>query len=147
MPPRQLWFFRFGCWATIVTAAVHLVGHVMPPPTAVNDTERQIRELASTYRFAWPGGAHRTLADFQDGFSLMFALLLVGMGCMGLVVAKRGRDDVALMSGTARTLAVTSVALMIVSLIKFFIVPTMFLAVMATCFLVASVEAPSPSQS
>ena len=28
MVPRQVWLFKLGCWIAIVTAAVHLVGHV-----------------------------------------------------------------------------------------------------------------------
>jgi hypothetical protein len=144
MPPRQLWFFQFGCWATIVTAAVHMVGHVMPPAAPLNDTERQIMDLTTAYRFTLPGGAHRSVVNFLDGFSLMFALGLAGLGCIGLIVQKRGRHDGPLMSGVARALAVTSVGFMVVSLTNFFIIPTFFLAIMAICFLVASVEPPRP---
>jgi len=46
------------------------------------------------------------------------------------------------MYGVARTFAVASVVLLAISLLQFFIVPTMAIAVMALCFLVASVEAP-----
>ena len=142
MPRRQLWFFQFGCWTTIVTAVVHLAGHLMPQSPPANDTERQLLQLATTYRFTLPGGAQRSTVDVLDGFTLSFALLLAGIGAAGLVVHKRGREDATLMTGVARALAVTSVALTIISLTNFFIVPTLFIAVMAICFLVASVESP-----
>jgi hypothetical protein len=142
MPQRQLWFFQFGCWSTIVTGVVHLVGYVMPQDPPANETERQLIDMATHYRFTFPGGAHRSVVDFLDGFSLAFALMLVGLGSLGLIIQKRGRHDVALMAAAARCLAVMAVVLVVISLTKFFIIPTLFLAVMATCFLVASVESP-----
>jgi len=134
--------FKFGCWAAILTAALHLAGHLAGPQAPVNDTERQLVELATTYKFALPGGTARSLMDFVDGFSLMFALLVATIGGVGLLVAKRGHEDVALISGVARAFAVSTVALLGISLAKFFIIPTLCIAVMATCFLVASIEAP-----
>ena len=142
MPPRQLWIFKFGCWAALATAVIHLAGHLAGPQAPVNDTERQLVELATAYRFALPGGAERSLMDFMNGYSLTYALLVATIGGVGLVVEKRGRDDVTLMSGVARMFAVCTVVLLGISLSKFFIVPTLCIAVMAVCFLVASVEAP-----
>jgi len=91
MVPRQLWIFRFGCWVAFVAAAVHLAGHLAGPAAPANDTERQLAALAASYRYTLPGGAHRTLMDFLDGFSLMFALLVAALGALGLITAKRGR--------------------------------------------------------
>jgi hypothetical protein len=142
MPRRQVWIFKFGCWAAMVSAVVHLAGHLAGPLTPVNDTERQLLGLATTYRFVLTGGAHRSLMDLLDGFSLMFPLFLATIGAVGLAVEKRGRGDAALMSAVARMFAVSTVVLLGVSLLKFFIVPTLFIAVMAVCFLVASVESP-----
>jgi hypothetical protein len=137
--------FTFGCRMTIGTAVVQLIGHVAGPQAPANDTERQLLELATTYRYALPGGTERSLMDFVDGFSLMLPVMLVAIGVAGIVVQKRGRHDLALMLGIARTFAVTSVVLLALSLLKFFIVPTMCFAAMATCFLVASVEGPVES--
>jgi len=142
VPPRQLWLFQFGCWAAVTIAVVHLAGHLMGPQVPANDTERQLLTLATTYRFTLPGGAERSLMDFLNGFSLMFSLLVATMGGVGLIVQKRARQDVPLMLGVARTFTVSSAALLGLSLTNFFIVPTLFLAVMAVCFFCASVKAP-----
>jgi uncharacterized membrane protein len=85
------------------------------------------------------------MMDFVDGYSLVIALLLATMGGVGLLVQKRAREDVLLMSGMARMMAVSSVVLLVISLMKFFIVPTLFIALMVVPFLVASVEAPLPA--
>ena len=51
-----------------------------------------------------------------------------------------------LMSGIAKACALTSVVLLVVAVIKFSVVAALPMAVMATCFLVASVEAPTDSE-
>ena len=139
MPPRQVFLFKFGCWAAFATAALHLVGHVTGPAAPVNDTERQLAELATTYRYALPGGAERSLMDFLNGFSLMFSLFLATLGALGLVIAKRGRDDEVLIKTAARLLAGVSAVLVVISMTHFFIIPSMCLALMAVSFACASV--------
>jgi hypothetical protein len=142
MPPRQLWLFKFGCWLTIATAVLHLAVHLAGPPAPSNDTEQRLWDLATTYRFALAGGAERSLMDMANGFSLIVALLLATLGGIGLIVEKRAHQDRALMSATARMMAVSAVVMLGISLTNFFIVPSLCLAMMAVCFIVASVEAP-----
>ena len=140
MPDRQIWFFKFGCWVAFATALVHLVGHVIGPQAPANDTERQLVTLATSYHYQLPGGASRSLMDFMDGFSLMFEVLVAGLGAVGLAVVKRAGQDVPLMLAVARALAVTSAALLVISHVFFFIVPTLFIAMMALCFAFSSVS-------
>jgi len=134
--------FKFGCWATFATAVVQLASHLAGPQGPATDTERQLMELAGTYRFALPGGTERTFMDLVDGLSLLFALLLATLGGVGLIVQKRARHDATLMVAVARMLALSALVMLGISLTKFFIVPTLFIAVIAVCFLVASVESP-----
>lgn len=142
MPPRQVWLFKFGCWAALVAAAVHLGGHIALPLSPVNEAERQLLDLASGYRFAFPGGSERTLMDMLDGFSLTFAVFFASLGAVGLVVARRGQQDALLMYGVAQSAAVASAVTLAISLTHFFIVPNLFIAVVAVCFGVAAVRAP-----
>jgi hypothetical protein len=142
MPPRQVWLFQFGCWAAIVAAVVHLSGHIAGRPAPVNDTERQLIDLATTYRRTLPGGAERSLMDVLDGFSLTFTVFFATLGSVGLVVAKRGRNDARLMYGVARNAAIAAAVVLAISLFYFFIVPTLFIAAVAVCFAVAAVRAP-----
>lgn len=142
MPPRQLWLFKFGCWATLGTALVFLVGHVVGVPGAGDPGGSGMADVAASYRYAFPGGSARTLMDLFRGFSLLFALGLVTIGGLGLALAKRCGHDVALMRTVARLCAVASLAMLLVSMMKFFIVPTLFIALMAVSFGVAAVRAP-----
>lgn len=141
MPPRQLWMFRFGCWSTIGASILDLAGHVMGRSPA-NDTERQLLDLASTYAFTQVDGRSRTLMNALEGFSLDVVVLLAVVGALGLVVARRGADDARLMWAVARACALGSVMLLVIALTKFSVLSAVPMAVMATCFLVASVEAP-----
>jgi hypothetical protein len=145
MVPRQVWLFKLGCWVAFITAGVHLTGHVMGPTAPANDTERQLAELATSYRFALPGGWERSLMDFVNGFSLTFSLFLMTMGGLGLIVIKRGQGDPLLLMATARTLAVASLVLLVITLVYFFLIPAAFILVMALCFLLASVSPPAPA--
>ena len=142
MPARQLWLFKFGCWASLVSAAVHLAGHVIGLQAPANAIERQLVQLASEYHMAMPGGSERSLMDFLNGFSLMFALMLATLGSVGLIVEKRGHGDPMLMLGVARAFTVATTAVLVVSVTHFFIVPTLFIAVLVVCFFCASVQAP-----
>src|SRR5262245_3324929 len=143
MPPRQLAVFRIGCVATLLTVALHLVGHVSGGLRPENETEAKALDLATNYKFALPGGAHRSLMDFADGYSLSFAMLLATIAVTGLVVAKRGHDDGRLMLAVAAPFAIGSSVLTVIGLTHFFIIPAMWFALMATCFAVASVASPA----
>jgi hypothetical protein len=142
--PRQRWLFKVGCWTAVVTAAIHLAGQLSGGPPPQNDTERQLNELATTYRFAFPGGAQRSFQDLMTGFSLAFSILLSAMGAIGLMVEKRGQSDQPLMSAVARTMAGTGLVMVVISMYYFFIVPTMCLALITICFALASVTPPAP---
>jgi hypothetical protein len=142
VPPRQVWLFQFGCWAAVAAALVHLAGRLFWPPAPSNDTERQLIELAATYRFALPGGAARTLSDVTTGHSLIAAVLFAALGALGLIVAKRGQADAELMYVTARTATIASAAVLFISLTHFFVVPTMLFAAVTVCFAVSAVRAP-----
>jgi hypothetical protein len=143
MPYRQLMVFRIGCIAAVLTAAVHLVGHLLGPQPPANDIERELVTLATTYEFQLPGGASRSLMDFMDGFSLMFSVLLAALGGVGYLVEKRAAGDALLMAGVARVLAGASAVALVITLTHFFIVPALLMALVAVCFAIASVKAPA----
>ena len=135
--------FKIGCLAAVFTAVVHLIGHLVGPRPPANDTERELVQLATSYEFDLPGGTGRTLMEFHDGFSLIFAVLLAALGGLGYIVQKRGKDDAVLMSAVARTLAAASAVVLVITLTHFFIIPTLFMALITVCFALASVRAPA----
>lgn len=140
MPPRQVWIFKFACWVCFASAALHMVGHIMGPPAPVNSTEKQLFDLAGSYYFRMPGGAERSMLDFQRGFSLAFSVMFAAFGAVGLIVQKRGQADAVLVRAVARALALSGLVLLVISLTHFFIVPTLFIALMTVSFAVASVS-------
>jgi len=142
MPRRQLAIFVVGCWVALITGAVHLIGHVAGPAPATNETERQLLDLATNYRMMMPGGSARSLMDFLSGFSLSFSVFLALIGGLGLIIQRRGRDDLELMLAVSRALGAAGVVLVIISLTHWFIVPSLMLALMTFCFLFSAVRPP-----
>ena len=142
MPWRQVVVFRIGCIAALLTAAMHMAGHLSGTQAPANDTERQLLDLMTTYQFPLPGGTARSALELQSGFSLVFALFLATMGGAGLVIQKRAPTDPVIVLAIARVFAVSAAILLVISLTHFFIIPTMCIALVAVCFAISSVAAP-----
>ena len=140
---RQLRFFKFGCWAAAITAAVHLVGFVSGDLQPANETEEALLDTARNYQFPLPGGIQRSLLDITDGFSLAFSLFMATIAGLGFLIARRGADDVVLMTAATRTLAAFSLVLFVISLWYWFLIPTLFVAVTALGFVLAAVGRPT----
>jgi len=119
-----------------------MIGHVsgMQPPA--NDTERQLLTLLQTYRFTLPGGSARTLDDFLSGFSLTFALYIATLGVIGLVVVRLAAADAKLMSGVTIAIVASCATLLAISVTHFFLIPTLFIAVVTVCFAGSLVKGP-----
>ena len=143
---RQVLSFTIGCWAAIATAVAHLAGHIAGAGAPVDEAGRQLAELATTYPIRLPGGTTRALMDLYAGLSLTFVVFLVFAGAVGLMVKRRCRDDVAMMTAVARASAAAGVVMVVISLLYWFIVPSLMLAVMTMWFLLASVAPPPPGE-
>ena len=143
MTPRQLWLFQFGCWFALGTAALHLIGMVVAP---LSDGTGALGvgalAIASAAPVKLPDGTERPLGDLLLGFNLAYACFIAVIGLAGLAAARRGRDRAALMADVSRVLALASLALVVISLMSFFLIPTMLLAVMLICFTLAAVRPP-----
>jgi hypothetical protein len=137
MSRRQRVFFKAGCWAALLTAAVHLLGHLSGPQPPANDTERQLMQLYENYRFALPGGAARSLSEFMSGFSLVFSMAWAMFGGMNLLVVRRCADDQPLMRMLTVLGLAFCVTLLVISVTHFFIAPTLFIAAVTLCFAAA----------
>jgi hypothetical protein len=143
MPWRQVTLFRIGCWSAILTAFVHLAGHIIGPPPPGTDEARMIADVAHSAQFELPGGSRRTIVELLDGFSLAFAALLATLGAAGVIVHKRAGDDAMLLQSVARVFAVCLAGLLVISMLKWFIVPTVLIAFVAVAFALASVRQPA----
>ena len=137
---RQVRFFKFGCWAAAITAAVHLVGFISGGLQASNETEQALLDTARNYQFPLPGGTRRSLMDITDGFNLSFSLFLGTVAGVGFLIARRGVQDPILMTAATRALAAFSLVLFVISLWYWFLIPTLFIAAMALGFVMAAVS-------
>ena len=131
---RQVRFFKFGCWAAAITAAVHLVGFVSGGLQASNETEQALLDTARNYQFPLPGGTRRSLwTPNNSGLSGTRSGL-------GFLIARRGVQDPILMTAATRALAAFSLVLFVISLWYWFLIPTLFIAAMALGFVLAAVS-------
>jgi hypothetical protein len=138
--------FKIGCYLAFFTAALHTFGaHVVPaisPLIPANDTERQLMDLATNYRFSLPGAA-RSMKELTDGFSLAYSMLFALTGGLGLIVFRRSASDPLLLTATARALAGGYLVLLAISLTYFFLIPTACTGAIALAFTIAAVSKPT----
>src|SRR5258708_33940649 len=78
--------FIAGAVMLIVIAAVHSIS-LFQKPLARNDSEKQLMELMTTYRFTVMGSV-RTMNDFLRGFSISFALASFGFGVLDFTLRR-----------------------------------------------------------
>jgi hypothetical protein len=136
--------FQTGCYVAFATAAIHMVGAILTPqPPPVDDTHRQLLDLATTYKLQLPGGPNRTLMELTDGFSLVYSLMLALTGGLGLIVLRRAANDDLLFLATARALAGGYLVMLAISVAYFFLIPTSLTAVIALSFLIAAFGRPA----
>ena len=127
-------YFRIGCVALLLTACLHLVGH-FNGLTPTNDTEKQLLDLMINYKM-YIGSDEITMMGMQKGFSLLFTVLLIWPGMLGLYLAKNSTTQ------TLRIVNFMYVGAMVietgVSQIYFFIVPTACVAISTLFFVIAA---------
>ena len=126
--------FRTGAIACIVTALVHLFGHFSPRPAAANETEATLWKLMETYRQDLGAGFERTAMDFLKGFSLAFSLYLLVLGTLGLLLLRHLQQDAAFMRRASAVCLFGTGALLVVSLVYFFLPPIVCAAVATAGF-------------
>lgn len=137
MSKLSLVAFRIGAWTSIVTALVHLAGHVAGPRAPKNETEAKLTELMTGYGFALPGAPHRTMMEFFNGFSLTFTLFLALTGILALAVARSRSAVPELFRFTTVALAGCFGILLGISLKYFFLAPTVCIGVAFLAFTVS----------
>lgn len=135
-PPRQVWFFQFGCWSAIAAAMLHLAAYFAVPADL---STLDAAAVAAPHVFVVPGMFQPSLLSVTSGLSLSLALLLASIGGAGLAVVRHGGDHAKLLRGVSGAFALGTGALLVVSVAQFFGVLTFVIAVVALCFGLASV--------
>jgi len=135
-------FFTAGGVFLLIIGAVHSLS-LIKPLAAANDTERQLLDLMTNYKFDL-AGSPRSMLMLLNGFSISFMLAALGFGALDLAVAKER-------AGLLKRVALINVlwlgTMLAVSLRYFFIVPTTFLSIALLLFLIAWFALPAESKA
>jgi hypothetical protein len=130
--------FAAGGLVLLLLGLVHslsLIGKTVP----ANDTERQLLDLMSNYKFNVMGSM-RSMDNFLRGFSISFLLSALSLGALDLAVC---RERGGLLKRVALVNVVWLASLTAVSLRYFFILPTIFLITALLIFALAWLNLPS----
>ena len=108
-------------------------------PVPANDTERQVMDLMSNYRFN-EMGSMRSMDNFLRGFSISFMVGMLGLGALDLLLA---RERAGLLKRVALINTIWLATMTAVSLRYFFVFPTSFLATALLIFALAWLKLPA----
>jgi hypothetical protein len=130
--------FIAGAAMLILIAAVHSIS-LFQKPMIRNDSEKQLMDLMTNYRFTVMGSV-RTMNDFLRGFSISFGLASLGFGIIDFTLR---RERAALLKRVALVNAIWLAIMAGVSWHYFFAAPTSFLATATLIFALAWVKLPA----
>src|SRR4029077_5910521 len=129
--------FTTGAAWLLLLGLVHSLS-LFGKPVPANDTERQLLDLMSNYKFNVMGSM-RTMDNFLRGFSISFMLGVLGLGALDLAIC---RERAGLLKRVALVNTLWLAAMLAVSLRYFFIFPTSFLATALLIFAAAWLKLP-----
>jgi hypothetical protein len=129
--------FTTGSVLLLLLGLVHALS-LFEKPVPANDTERQLFDLMSNYKFNVMGSM-RSLDNFLRGFSISFMLAALAMGALDLVLA---RERAGLLKRVALINTIWLAAMTAVALRYFFAAPTSFLIVALLIFALAWLKLP-----
>jgi hypothetical protein len=130
--------FKIGAIFLLLLGLVHSLS-LLETPVPKNDTERQLQDLMSNYKFDVMGSM-RSMDNFMRGFSISFML---GVFCVGALDLALARENSGLLKRVALIQTIWLAAMTAVGLRYFFVAPTSFLAAALLIFALAWLKLPS----
>lgn len=130
--------FKIGAVWLLIIGAIHSLSLVKPQVPA-NDTERQILELMTSYKFNLMGSL-RSMSELMRGFSVAFMLAPLGFGVLDVVLS---RERAGLLQRVALVQVIWLAAMTVVSLRYFFVLPLSFLVIALLIFALAWLKLPA----
>lgn len=134
--------FTIGAVVLLLLGLVHSLS-LFGKPAPANDTERQLLDLMSNYKFNVMG-AMRSMDNFLRGFSISFMLGVLALGAIDLALC---RERAGLLKRVALINTLWLAAMIAVSLRYFFIFPTSFLVTALVIFAAAWLKLPGEGKS
>jgi hypothetical protein len=132
--------FTTGAVFLLILGLVHSIS-LFQKQIPANDTERQLLDLMSNYKFNVMGSM-RSMDNFLRGFSISFMLASMGIGALNLVLI---RERAGLLKRVALINSLWLAVMTAVSFHYFFIAPTSFLTLALLIFAAAWLKLPSES--
>ena len=129
--------FTGGATFLLLLGAVHALS-LFGKPAPANDTERQLLDLMSNYKFNVMGSM-RSMDNFMRGFSISFML---GVFCLGTLDLVLRRERASLLKRVALVNTIWLAAMTAVGLRYFFAAPTTFLIIALLIFSAAWFKLP-----
>jgi hypothetical protein len=130
--------FKTGAGMLVLLGLVHSIS-LFQKQIPANDTERQVLDLMSNYKFNLMGSI-RSMADLLKGFSVSFTFSALGLGVLDFVLA---RERAGLLKQVALVNTIWLAAMTANSLRYFFAVPTSFLVAALLIFMLAWMKLPA----
>ena len=134
--------FKAGALWLLILGAVHSTSLFIKQVPA-NDTERQILDLMTSYRFNLSGSL-RSMSDLMRGFSVAFMLAPLAFGVLDLVLS---RERAGLLKRVALVQIIWLAAMIVVALRYFFALPLSFLVVALLIFALAWLKLPADASN
>ena len=134
--------FKTGAVALLLLGLVHSLS-LFQKRVPANDTERQLLDLMSNYKFNLMG-SFRSMAEMLRGFSVSFMMAALGFGVFDLLLSG---ERAGLLKRAALANIIWLAAMTAVSLYYFFVVPTSFLAATLLIFALAWLKLPAEGTS
>lgn len=85
MTRLQRVLFRIGAWGCLVTATLHMLGHLSGGPPPASDAEANLLRLMQTQSFDLMG-VKLTMSRILEAYSLAYSLFMVLVGVSALAV-------------------------------------------------------------
>jgi hypothetical protein len=133
--------FTAGAAFLVLLGLAHGLSLLGKPP-AHNETERQLLDLASSYKFNVMGSM-RTYDNFMRGFSISFMLACLVLGTLGLTLR---RERAGLLKNIAFITVAWLIAMTAVSLRYFFVFPTSCLVIALVIFALSWINLPGEAR-
>jgi hypothetical protein len=134
--------FKAGALWLLMLGAVHSTSLFIKQVPA-NDTERQILDLMTGYRFNLMGSL-RSMSDLMRGFSVAFMLAPLAFGVLDLMLS---RERAGILKRVALVQIIWLAAMIVVALRYFFAVPLSFLVVALLIFALAWLKLPADASN
>ena len=134
--------FKAGALWLLILGAVHSTSLFIKQVPA-NDTERQILDLMTSYRFNLSGSL-RSMSDLMRGFSVAFMLAPLAFAVLDLMLS---RERAGLLKRAALVQIIWLAAMIVVALRYFFALPLSFLVVALLIFALAWLKLPADASN